>query len=86
MATDYWCALWFWPIQESASLPSREQWWMEVGAALEGNIVDVAPQVEMDFTDEPVEELLVPKAQPTLDGFDAQLRSLGADIVREPDV
>jgi hypothetical protein len=30
-------------------LPSREQWWMEVGAILEGNIVDLAPQTGLDL-------------------------------------
>ena len=74
LVMDYWCALWFWPIQESASLPSREQWWMEVGAALEGNIVDLAPQAEMDFAPEPAEQVLVPNWQLTLDGFESQLR------------
>src|SRR5262249_22168650 len=38
LAMDYWCALWFWPIQNSADLPTREQWWIEVGAVLEGNV------------------------------------------------
>jgi hypothetical protein len=47
---------------------------MEVGAALEGNIVDVAPETEMDLAPVPVEELPVPKSQPTLDGLDFQLR------------
>lgn len=74
LVMDYWCALWFWPIQNSAALPTREQWWMELGAALEGNIVDIAPQSEIDFGTEPSTEELVPKPQPTLDGFDSQLR------------
>ena len=47
---DYWCALWFWPIQESASLPSREEWWMEVGAASKATSSTSRPQAEMDFT------------------------------------
>jgi hypothetical protein len=42
LVMDYWCALWFWPIRQGTTLPSREEWWMEVGAILEGNIVDVA--------------------------------------------
>ncbi|MEI7928825.1 MAG: hypothetical protein WCH40_09765 [Verrucomicrobiales bacterium] len=49
LVMDYWCALWFWPITQSASLPSREQWWMEIGAILEGNIVEVALQKEMSL-------------------------------------
>lgn len=45
LVMDYWCALWFWPIQQSAGLPSREFWWMEIGAILEGNVVDITPQL-----------------------------------------
>src|SRR5207249_1338863 len=74
LVMDYWCALWFWPIQNSADLPTREQWWMELGAVLEGNIVDIAPQADIDFSPEPLTEVLVPKPQPTLDGFDSQLQ------------
>lgn len=47
LVMDYWCALWFWPITESASLPSRDQWWLEIGAILEGNIVDLAVQPDL---------------------------------------
>jgi hypothetical protein len=74
LVMDYWCALWFWPIQKSADLPTREQWWMEVGAALEGNVVDIAPQATIDFSPAGPTEVLVPRPQPTLDGFDSQLR------------
>jgi hypothetical protein len=27
LVLDYWCALWFWPIQPEVPLPSREEWW-----------------------------------------------------------
>jgi hypothetical protein len=50
LVMDYWCALWFWPITQSDSLPSREHWWMEIGAILEGNIVDVTVQHELLLT------------------------------------
>jgi len=50
LVMDYWCALWFWPITQSSTLPSREQWWMEIGAILEGNIVEVALQTELALT------------------------------------
>ncbi|WP_237174097.1 class I SAM-dependent DNA methyltransferase [Paracandidimonas lactea] len=49
LVMDYWCALWFWPINASAQLPSREAWWMEVGAILEGNVVDMTRQVGLDL-------------------------------------
>ncbi len=68
LVMDYWCALWFWPITKSADLPSREQWWLEIGAIIEGNIVDLAPQTQMDFTPAPVPQQLLPDVQETLFG------------------
>lgn len=52
LVMDYWCALWFWPITASASLPSRDQWWLEIGAILEGNIVDLAVQPDLPVVPE----------------------------------
>ncbi|TXH47155.1 MAG: class I SAM-dependent DNA methyltransferase [Burkholderiaceae bacterium] len=63
LVMDYWCALWFWPITESAKLPSREEWWLEVGAILEGNVVDLAPQRGLDFIEPPEAQQLLPDAQ-----------------------
>ncbi|MDY7786943.1 class I SAM-dependent DNA methyltransferase [Burkholderia ubonensis] len=75
LAMDYWCALWFWPITESAQLPSREQWWMEIGAILEGSVVDIAQQSSLDL--QPLEpeqpRALVPEVQGSLIGFETQL-------------
>ncbi|MBV2180719.1 MAG: class I SAM-dependent DNA methyltransferase [Castellaniella sp.] len=50
LVMDYWCALWFWPITASTQLPSREEWWMELGAILEGNVVDIMHQTGLNFT------------------------------------
>ncbi len=33
-AMDYWVALWFWPISEAASLPSRDTWLLELSMIL----------------------------------------------------
>ncbi|MEY4445410.1 MAG: hypothetical protein RL444_523 [Verrucomicrobiota bacterium] len=55
LVMDYWCALWFWPITQSASLPSRDQWWLEIGAILEGNIVDIAIQPDLPVASEAAE-------------------------------
>lgn len=63
LVMDYWCALWFWPITESSKLPSREAWWLEVGAILEGNVVDLAPQQGLDFTGPAEPQQLVPDVQ-----------------------
>lgn len=73
LVMDYWCALWFWPIQQSVSLPDRETWWMEVGAILEGNIVDLAPQTTLDLHATAAPQPLAPKPQSTLAGFESQL-------------
>jgi hypothetical protein len=72
LVMDYWCALWFWPITASAQLPSREAWWMEVGAILEGNVIDVSSEPSFVFdAPEPSREL-APKAQSSFEGFDEQ--------------
>lgn len=68
LVMDYWCALWFWPITESSQLPSREQWWLEVGAILEGNIVDVTPQTGFDLSEKPEAAQLIPDTQASLFG------------------
>ena len=68
LVMDYWCALWFWPITGSAKLPSREEWWLEVGAILEGNVVDLAPQRGLDFMEPPEPQQLLPDIQDDLFG------------------
>jgi len=68
LVMDYWCALWFWPITESTKLPSREAWWMEIGAILEGNVVDLAPQNGFDFGEPPEAQQLLPDVQDDLFG------------------
>jgi hypothetical protein len=75
LVMDYWCALWFWPITQSATLPSREAWWMEVGAILEGSIVDLAPQQGLDLRPTEPEEpqVIIPEVQSLLEGFETQL-------------
>ncbi len=75
LVMDYWCALWFWPITQSATLPSREAWWMEVGAILEGNIVDLAPQQGLDLrpTEPEAPQVIIPEVQPAFEGFETQL-------------
>ncbi|WP_343727689.1 class I SAM-dependent DNA methyltransferase [Burkholderia seminalis] len=75
LVMDYWCALWFWPITESAQLPSREQWWMEIGAILEGNVVDVFPQLGLELFSAEHERprALIPEIQGSLTGFETQL-------------
>ncbi len=35
---DYWCALWFWPIERASLPPSRHEFLFEVGCVLEGTV------------------------------------------------
>lgn len=37
-AMDYWCALWFWPIEKADLFPSRQEFFMELSLILEGGI------------------------------------------------
>lgn len=75
LVMDYWCALWFWPITKAQQMPSREQWWMEVGAILEGNIVDIGLQPGLDLqpTEREAPQVIFPEVQGSLDGFETQL-------------
>ncbi|MGY4878166.1 hypothetical protein ACLUEY_09805 [Vreelandella aquamarina] len=34
LAMDYWCALWFWPLDRIDELPSREQWLFDLNTLL----------------------------------------------------
>lgn len=34
MVMDYWCALWFWPLEKADQLPSREDYWRDIDAML----------------------------------------------------
>ncbi len=57
LAMDYWCALWFWPVDEVDSLPERGQWWF----LLEDILVGSAP-VEVTVAD--VDEAGSPVSKP----------------------
>lgn len=55
---DYWCALWFWPIDKADELPDRGTWLFEMETLLDGIVVtervtEAAEQATGDlFTDE----------------------------------
>ena len=40
---DYWCALWFWPIEQAHMLPTREEFLLELQSIIEGGVVEVTP-------------------------------------------
>lgn len=40
-AMDYWCSLWFWPIEKADLLPSRSEFLFDMSLILEGNVTSV---------------------------------------------
>jgi hypothetical protein len=64
LAMDWWCALWFWPLDEAAKLPTREEWWGALEMLLLGSaslaeaepptelFPETQPQSRLDFTPE----------------------------------
>lgn len=38
LAMDYWCALWFWPIEKADLLPTRDEHLFELSTILEGTV------------------------------------------------
>ncbi len=41
-AMDYWCSLWFWPIEKADLLPSRSEFLFDMSLILEGNVTNIA--------------------------------------------
>ena len=53
LVMDYWCALWFWPIDQFDELPSREDWLFDLENLLLGDTVGDGPiNTSDDFFDE----------------------------------
>jgi hypothetical protein len=63
LVMDFWCALWFWPLDKASELPSREHWWFVLETVLLGNaslantpaddlFPETQPQQGLDFTPE----------------------------------
>lgn len=44
LAMDYWCALWFWPIDKADLLPTRDEYLTDLQLILEGEMVAIIPQ------------------------------------------
>ena len=44
-AMDYWVALWFWPISEAETLPSRDNWLLQLSMILGDLEQGVSPEL-----------------------------------------
>lgn len=55
LAMDYWCALWFWPIDRAEELPSREEWLWDLETLLLGDTIGAGPSHDIPdlFQQEP---------------------------------
>ncbi len=40
LAMDYWCALWFWPLENVDMLPSREEYLFELSLIIQGEVFE----------------------------------------------
>ena len=49
---DYWCALWFWPLDALNELPQRQEWLNEVTLILSGKLLDARAVSGELFKDE----------------------------------
>lgn len=57
-AMDYWCALWFWPIEHAEELPSRKEFLFDMSLILEGGVISVRPEPQLKlFEDEGYTEI-----------------------------
>lgn len=56
LVMDYWCALWFWPIDQVDQLPQRHQWLLELGILIKGELFEESGpnQSDLDFEAEEV--------------------------------
>jgi hypothetical protein len=43
LTMDYWCSLWFWPVEQGDLLPSRDEFLLELSAILEGTSQELSP-------------------------------------------
>ena len=59
LVMDYWCALWFWPVEQAAALPTRDRWWFALEMVLLGN----APLREVAMPDDLFPDTLAPEQQ-----------------------
>lgn len=75
LVMDYWCALWFWPIEKADLLPDRATWMMELKLVLESEVYDFhqPEQSGFDF------DAAVVETQPALTGFEKTQHDLFGD-------
>lgn len=46
MAMDYWCALWFWPIDKATDFPTLDEFLYDMGMLLSSEVLDTAQETK----------------------------------------
>jgi hypothetical protein len=46
LVMDYWCSLWFWPLEQAALLPTRDEFFLDVSLILQGNVLEATVDEE----------------------------------------
>lgn len=47
LVMDYWCSLWFWPLEEAENLPSREEFFSDIGMIL--GVTEMVPSQQLSL-------------------------------------
>ncbi len=55
LVMDYWCALWFWPIDAHDTVPTRQEWLMDLQMILEGDLYETTAVGEQQVLFESME-------------------------------
>ncbi len=65
LAMDYWCALWFWPVERAALLPTRYEYLVDLALILKGTARDILPSRQLSlFPDKTPEGRRIDHASP----------------------
>lgn len=79
LAMDYWCALWFWPLEKADMLPSREEYLFELSLIIQGEVFESDSE---KYTDGNLPGMTNPPAQQKIK-FDPQLGRVNVDKLCE---
>jgi len=79
LVMDYWCSLWFWPIEDAEQLPNRSQYFFDLNWLLMGNVLEPINEVGQSYDIFPDTQ-----AQQTSLDFNDRFGQLDVDkIIRE---
>lgn len=77
-AMDYWCALWFWPIDQAELLPTRSEFLFDMSLILEGTTKSVL--VTSPASDKANVRGQIPMFPTEMQAIEAEIRDLYSDI------